>query len=441
MSDFIKKFNSTEEFNSYRSKDGWGYPSVNYIKNGEESSVHYNNELIMQWNENDTAKVPSFYGDVSHDDFKAWVDSAAKVCEIKKDGSDFAYLKMSGNNVSDYTLRADGSASHYNTGDKESYLQMTEIKNINVGLFKDSVKGTKQVRFNFDAGCPKGFHKWFPNSTSGTKLFGRYDVAPITSVSAAGTEGINCCFGTSQGAWQGTDWNSYTYEKGKWSSNTLLSGIKATNANLLEETYWEHLVMSYIFSAYYKTFDTQSVAKGLLSGYNAGYAGQWASGGTDNILTPHGKNTIDKSDNEPYKFMHLENPLHGKQWIWGAGWVGKSVEGKGEYWLTLDDIVANKTATMSKNDAQFYGTYVAGSTIHNTYIGKIDLFGAPTAVGASSSTGFYDGFWADGLADGRVAYLGGASSDGSIDGAFARTFRSDASAAGWDWRGRVTMNK
>ena len=438
MSDFIKKFGSVEEFNSYRSKDGWGYPSVNYIKNGEESSVHYNNELIMQWNENDTAKAPSFYGDVSHDDFKAWVDSAAKVCEIKKDGSDFAYLKMSGNNVADYTLRADGSASHYTTADKADYLQMTEIKNINVGLFKDSVKGTKQVRFNFDAGCPKGFYKWFPNSTSGTKLFGRYDVAPITSTSAAGTEGINCCYGESQGAY-----TEYNYEKGNWSSNTLLAGIKATNANLLEETYWEHLVMSYLFCAYYKTFDTQSVATGLQSGYNKnpGYAGQWTAGGTDGILTPHGKNPVVNDNNEAYKFMHLENPLHGKQWIWGAGWVGKSTEGKGEYWLTLDDIVANKTATLSKNDAQFYGTYIAGSTITGKYISKIDLFGVPTEANASSSTGFYDGFWANGLADSRVAYLGGSSDDGLIDGAFARSFGDDAPAAYWAWRGRITMNK
>lgn len=436
MSDFIKKFGSVEEFNSYRSKDGWGYPSVNYIKNGEESSVHYNNELIMQWNENDTAKAPSFYGDVSHDDFKAWVDSAAKVCEIKKDGSNFAYLKMSGNNVADYTLRADGSASHYNTADKADYLQMTEIKNVNVGLFKDSVKGTKQVRFNFDAGCPKGFYKWFPNSTSGTKLFGRYDVAPITSTSAAGTEGINCCYGESQGAW-----TENNYAKGNWSSNTLLAGIKATNANLLEETYWEHLVMSYLFCAYYKTFDTQSVATGLQSGYNNGYAGQWTAGGTDSILTPHGKNAVVNGNNEAYKFMHLENPLHGKQWIWGAGWVGKSVEGKGEYWLTLDDIVANKTATLSKNDAQFYGTYLAGSTIYNKFISKIDLFGVPTEANASSSTGFYDGFWAQNLYDSRVAYLGGYSNGGLVDGAFARDFFYDAPSASWNRRGRITMNK
>jgi hypothetical protein len=438
MSDFIKKFGSVEEFNSYRSKDGWGYPSVNYIKNGEESSVHYNNELIMQWNENDTAKAPSFYGDVSHDDFKAWVDSAAKVCEIKKDGSDFAYLKMSGNSVADYTLRADGSASHYNTADKADYLQMTEIKNVNVGLFKDSVKGTKQVRFNFDAGCPKGFYKWFPNSTSGTKLFGRYDVAPITSTSAAGTEGINCCYGESQGAW-----TENNYEKGNWSSNTLLAGIKATNANLLEETYWEHLVMSYLFCAYYKTFDTQSVATGLQSGYNKnpGYAGQWTAGGTDGILTPHGKNPVVNDNNEAYKFMHLENPLHGKQWIWGAGWVGKSAEGKGEYWLTLDDIVANKTATLSKDDAQFYGTYLAGSTISGKYISKIDLFGVPTEANASSSTGFYDGFWAYNLYDSRVAYLGGGSYDGLFVGAFARGFDDVAPSAHWNRRGRITMNK
>ena len=75
-----------------------------------------------------------------------------------------------------------------------------------------------------------------------------------------------------------------------------------------------------------------------------------------------------------------------------------------------------------------------------SYISKIDVFGVPTAIGASSESGFYDGGWSNAYGT-RVAYLGGTSNGGAFDGAFARDFDSDASYQSWRRRGRVTMNR
>ena len=464
MNSNIKKFDSKEAFDAYRATDGWAYPSVNYITNNEESSIHYNNEFIMEWNENDTIKAPAFYGDVSHDEFKAWVDKCAKPCEIKKDGTDFAYIKRvsdSSSEVDDWTLRhgTNAGSSHYSDTDNgtSDYFQMVELQNINVGLFKDTKKGTKQIRFNFDKGCPDGFHKWFPNSTDGTKLFGRYDIAPTVSTSTAGTNGIEVCFGSSQGTYLNTTSGlTNGYSKGNWNSEKLLEGINHVNAGLdssvsgkyqfMEETYWEHLVMSYIFCAYFKTFDTQSVYRGLDLGYTDGNAGQWSAGTVDNSVKTHLGSThgTPGSNTSPYKFLHIENALHGKQWIWGAGWWGNN----GKYYMTFDDKKANLACNLAIANADITGTYATNWS--QTYITDIDLYGVPedttgatgesTQYTGSSSRGFFDACWSNTGAS-QVAYLGGGSDLGARVGAFARAFSNDASSAYWSRRGRITMNK
>ena len=428
MNSNIKKFDSKEAFDAYRATDGWAYPSVNYITNNEESSIHYNNEFIMEWNDNDLKKVPYFYGDISHDEFKAKIDALSTPCEIKKDGTDFAELKMSGNNVADWNLRKNDSASHYSGTGKEDYLQMARIKNVNVGLFKDTKKGTKQIRFNFDTGCPEGFHKWFPNSTTGYKLFGRYDIMPNTTDNTT----VDCCVGESQ-----NDENRSSFT---WSANTILSRIKATG-NFLAETYWEHLVMSFLFCAYHKNFNTQEVYSGLQSGSETAARG-YVNGYMDTYVTSHdgGHNwdyTENASSGNAYKFLHLENPLHGKQWIWGAGWKGLN----GKYYLTFDDVKANAAATLATSDADIVGNYV--TSWNQTYITNIDLYGVPSeTLNGQSSLGFYDACWSAGTTNtSYVAFLGGTSYYGASGGAFARAFIGDASYATWGRRGRITMNE
>lgn len=417
MNSNIKKFDSKEAFDAYRATDGWAYPSVNYIVNNEESSIHYNNEFIMEWNDEDVEKVPTFYGDISYDEFKSKIDALSTPCEIKKDGTDYSTLYMNGNTVVDFSKRTSTTNAHPTDPD---YLQMARIKNVNVGLFKDTAKGTKQIRFNFDEGCPEGFHKWFPNSSTGYKLFGRYDIMPNTVDNTT----VNCCKGEKQDQSDGAF---------VWSANTILSRIKATG-NFLEETYWEHLVMSFLFCAYHKTFKTQDIYSGISSGSETA-AREFVNGFTDTILTHDGGVTY-STYGTAYKFLHLENPLHGKQWIWGAGWKGLN----GKYYMTFDDVNANASATLGSDNADIVGNYTTSWS--NTFITNIDLYGVPTSVGGSSSTGFYDAAWSAGTTNtSYVAYLGGSSYSGASVGAFARAFDNTASNSVWARRGRITMNE
>lgn len=442
MSRNLRKFDSVEAYENYRSTDGWVYPAVNVIENEVETQVHYNNELRMRWYDADTAKTPTFSGDISHDQFKAWVDAASHPCEIKKDLTGFNYLKMSGNNVADFTLLSTGAASHYNTDDKNDYFQMTEVHNVNVGLFQNSTEGWKEVRFNFDKGCPTGFHKWFAhpywNATlkdpitgkNGvwTKLLGRYDVTPtLVEGTTAGTT-VDIAYGCSQGG----------HNVNNWSANLILQKLKATHSTaLLSMTYWEHLVLTYIFSAYYKTFDHQSIFNGLLTDYTNN-SGGWTNGQTDTILTPHGGLTKLANGNQAYKFMHMENSHYGKQWIWGAGFVGDANVSPSKWYMTFDDIVANKTATMARTDADVVTTSSIAAE-QGQYINKIDLWGVPqSASGGSSSTGFYDGLWVSANSS-RVAWLGGASYYGAFGGGFARDFDTDAAYSFWIGRCRASI--
>lgn len=453
MSKNIKRFTSTEEYNQWKATDGWSYPSVCFVESNLESQVYYNNEFIMRWNDSDVAKTPTFLGDISWEDFKAWVDGASTPCEIKKDGTGFAYL-----NPADLTKVSGGTASHYGASYGD-YLQLAEIENVNVGLFQDSRTGTKEVRFNFDLGCPEGFHKWFShpywNATKKkwTKLFGRYNVIPVDLVSNANTKGIICNAGFAQHPSTATSGSYSAPEKGSWNSNNILAGIKATLTDeakasgyeALSITYWEYLVMSYIFCAYFNTFDTQSIIKGLQNNQEL-HTTTHVTGTCDSATVLKGANnshykvyTATGSNNEGYRFLWLEDALHGQQWIWGAGWVGNSILNPAQYWMTFDDRTANLSATLDKNKADVFGNYAYNT--NSSYITKIDVYGNPTDVGGSSSTGFYDGMWSYNLYDSRVAYLGGLAYDGLIDGVFSRYFYHAAGTSNWNGRGRLTLNR
>lgn len=454
MSKNIRKFTSQADYDAYKAEDGWDYPSVSFVETSIDSQVHYNNEFIMRWYDNAVIKTPSFYGEVSHDDFKKWVDHASYACEIPRNSTSASDVVFYPTTTGTNTV-TDWDSLHRTDG---SYLQMALIENINVGCFQDTSKGIKEIRFNFDKGCPDGFHKWFSHGTDAftatdgvidesthkyfkntSKLFGRYDVAPITSTTQAstGAEGINMCANSSQGT--GQNWSTYTleggYTKGNWNSNALLAGIKATNANLLELTYWEHYVMTMIFCAYYGTFNVQDIYNGMTNNYSAGgQAGDFINGTTESTLFTHyGEVSTNSGSNTAYRFMHLENPLHGKQWIWGAGWKGSN----GTYYMTFDDKKANEAATMVNSKADVTGTYATNWS--QSYISKIDVFGVPTAVEGSSSSGFFDAAWSATGTD-RVAYLGGNSGSGDVCGGFARSFGDAASYTYWSRRGRVTMN-
>lgn len=475
MSKNIRKFTSQAAYDAYKANDGWDYPSVSFVETDIDSQVHYNNEFIMRWNVADTSKTPSFYGEISHDEFKNWVDHASRPCRVLK--SDHTQQDV-------YDVNSDGSVSDwsdFSTTDT-NYLHMTRIQNVNVGCFQDTSKGIKEIRFNFDKGCPQGFHKWFPNSTAsdGSKLWGRYDItAPDgTNVSAVGTNGIDCaagrCHNMDLSLSSPYDGGSY----GNWRADYILSGCKAVGG--LAMTYWEYHVLTMIFSAYYKTFNTQDVFHGLTENYTTnnhwGGAHQWLNGNTDYLTAPHGQLSDSDSNrssanatgvNQGYRFMHLENPIHGKQWIWGAGWGGKVTANGGNYIMTFDDIRANASATyntaadgdytspalsMPSSDSTSVNNTGAWGYVASRFVTDIDVYGVPCDLyvdgndghnqDGSSSTGFYDAMWAYNLDNnyGRVAYLGGSSYFGVRCGGFARDFGNAASFTFWAWRGRVTMN-
>lgn len=480
MSKNIRKFTSQAAYDAYKAADGWDYPSVSFVETEIDSQVHYNNEFIMRWKTTDTNKVPSFYGEVSRDTFKNWVDHASRPCRVLK--SDHTQQDV-------YTVTSNGSVSDWSQFSKTdtNYLHMTRIQNINVGCFQDTSKGIKEIRFNFDKGCPNGFHKWFPNATAadGSKLWGRYDITAVTTTAQAGSNGINCASGLCHNP--NLD-GSHAYDPGinpdieggetsfgNWRADYILAGCKSVGG--LAMTYWEYYVLTMIFSAYYGTFDTQSVFHGLTNNYTTanayGGAHQWTNGNTDVLMTPHGALTdahhseYQTGADQGYRFMHLENPIHGKQWIWGAGWGGKVTANGGNYIMTFDDIRANNSATyntaaagdytspalsMPSSDSTSVNNTGAWGYVANRFVTDIDVYGVPCDLyvdgndghnqDGSSSTGFYDAMWAYNLDNnyGRVAYLGGASGLGDRCGGFARHFLHDATNEDWVRRGRVTMN-
>ena len=264
----------------------------------------------IKWSLDDTVKTIEYVGNTALvDSFKSWVDTSAKPCEIKKDGTDFAYLTNTSGVASstNWTTRADGSASHYQTSDNTNYLQMVELQNINIGFTANNLERSMTVWFNLDSDCPNGFNRWFKASK---KLFARYD---STFNDDATT--IDACYGTSQ-------------QTGNWSFNLAHTRTKATNTNLMNITAWEIICLSWIQAAYYQSFDMQTaLASGLSSGRESVARG-YINGSTDTLTTPHGK-----ISSGAFRFMYLENAFWGKQWVMGFGWRGQA--GKG--YLTFDD--------------------------------------------------------------------------------------------------------
>ena len=445
MSNNLKKFDSTAAYVAFRSRDGWDYPAVHVVQAGNVQETHYNNEFRMRWYDDDVAKYPRFYGDVSRDQFRDWVDNASRPCEIHKSGGSvnsepvilYYALNAGTTSVNSWQYLNDGTSSHYGSTD---YLEMTEIDNINVGLFENKSEGWKEVRFNFDRGCPSGFHKWFPNSRTGTKLWARYDSIPVDTVSTVSTYGINVAPFQSMGSYNSS---AGEYNKGIWSADTLLAGMKAMSLPLLEETYWEHLVLTYIYCAFFGTFDTQSIYRGRTSGSQA-QSMAIDTGSTDYRYDHYGELAFNESGMNSYRFLHIEDAIHGKAMLWAAG---AAVDNKNKvYYMTYDDIKAN---TFSSTTASFNRDYtdVSGficaltTTTSKCYMKNIDLFGMPTETSGTSDTGFYDFAFGNTTQTNGIMNVGGDTYYGYASGGFARFVNANSTSSYWDRRGRVTLNR
>ena len=365
----------------------------------------------LRWSLDDTVKAPEYVGNTTLvDKFKNWVDTSPLPCEIKKDGTDFAYLTNTAGVASstNWVTRQDGSASHYQTSDKADYLQMCELFNINISPSINQLDRTMTVWFNTDTTCPAGFYRWFKNNS---KLFARYD---STFNDDATT--IDACYGTSQ-------------PTGDWSLSSAHQLTKATNANLMNITAWEIICLSWIQAAYYQTFDMQTALAGGLKSGSGTAARSYINGSTDTLTTPHGK-----ISSGAFRFMYLENAFWGKQWLAGFGWRGRAGTG----YLTFDDEKANKAAILALEDADVTMSYP--TNCNGTYCKNVDFFTMPIEAGGSSTTGFYDGNWSS-TYDDRMFYAGGASSNDSVCGAFARYLNISVGGETWGLRARCAMNR
>jgi len=360
----------------------------------------------------DTTKVMNMIGTAEQlAAFDDWVDNSPKPCEVKKDGTDFAYLTNTAGVASStsWLTRADGTASKYSIQDK-NYLQMVELENVNISV---ETTGTQlRVMFNFSPVCPEGFHRMFAEPT---KLVGRYD---LTFNSDGST--LDCCNGTSQ-------------PSGTFSFDNLHSMLNATGADLLGWTAWEISCFAWIQAMRFRTLDVPSSArgKGLQSGSEAAARG-WVNGTTDSLTTPHGG--VDQNGNGGYRFMYMENCTDGKQWLMGFGWHGNN--GKG--YFTRDDYKANVQALIPILECEVEHDYP--TNLSETYAKNVSELGIATEGGGSASSGFFDGNWSN-TSDDRIFYAGGASSDGAFCGPFARSVDLDASHATWNRRGRVALRK
>ena len=360
----------------------------------------------------DTTKVMNMIGTAEQlAAFDDWVDNSPKPCEVKKDGTDFAYLTNTAGVASstNWLTREDGTPSKYSIKDK-NYLQMVELENVNISI---ETTGTQlRVMFNFSPVCPEGFHRMFAEPT---KLMSRYD---LTFNSDGST--LDCCNGTSQ-------------PSGTFSFDNLHSMLDASGLDLLSWTAWEIACLGWIQAMRFRTLDVPSSArgKGLQSGLEAAARG-WVNGTTDSLTTPHGG--VNQNGNGGYRFMYMENCTDGKQWLMGFGWHGNN--GKG--YFTRDDYKANAQALIPILECEVEHDYP--TNLSETYAKNVSELGIATEGGGSASSGFFDGNWSN-TSDDRIFYAGGASSDGAVCGPFARGVNRDAAYAGWHRRGRVALRK
>ena len=360
----------------------------------------------------DTTKVMNMIGTAEQlAAFDDWVDNSPKPCEVKKDGTDFAYLTNTAGVASstNWLTREDGTPSKYSIKDK-NYLQMVELENVNISI---ETTGTQlRVMFNFSPVCPEGFHRMFAEPT---KLMSRYD---LTFNSDGST--LDCCNGTSQ-------------PSGTFSFDNLHSMLDASGLDLLSWTAWEIACLGWIQAMRFRTLDVPSSArgKGLQSGLEAAARG-WVNGTTDSLTTPHGG--VNQNGNGGYRFMYMENCTDGKQWLMGFGWHGNN--GKG--YFTRDDYKANAQALIPILECEVEHDYP--TNLSETYAKNVSELGIATEGGGSASSGFFDGNWSN-TSDDRIFYAGGTSSYGALCGPFARNVRDGAASANWNQRGRVALRK
>ncbi len=338
----------------------------------------------IEWSLDDTVKTINYVGDIELVEyFKKWVDESPRPCEIKKDGTDFAYLTNTpgvASNVN-WQTREDGTLSHYDTSDKADYLQMVEMQNINIKFKTDNILKKMSVWFNFDKECPYGFSRWFKSEA---KLFCRY----IPTKNGGG-------YDIAKGLSRGSGWSL--------SMDEHLTRCKATGAGLYALTFWETTVLTWLQVAYYKTIDVDSSPRGK---YFNGDGLTYQNGTLDSLVTPHGP-----IDGLGFRFMYMENCLEGIGNVLCAG----TLVSDSKCYITKDDRVAQKAAKIEVKDADIEVKLLyAGAS----YTINIDHFGFPQDDKGSSSTGFINAYYW--RYSGNFIFIGAYSPNTDYYGLFSR---------------------
>lgn len=368
----------------------------------------------IRWNIDDAVKIITVVGNTTlYNKFKTWVETSGKPCEIKKDFTNFAYLRNEAGVASNvnWTERADGTGSHYATEDKNDYLQLVELQNINVAPFINLLDRTMTVYFNLDSVCPNGFYRWFKN---GTKCMGRYDLTFNEDNTT-----LDCAAGNSQ-------------PTGTFSANNIHSMTVATNANLLNWTAWEIMVFGWLEVAYYGTFDVATARGGQMNSGGESAARNWVAGTTDTLVAACG------AVGGGHRFMYCENAIDGKQLLWGAGFKYKA---NGKAVMTMDDAKANAAVVITDANAEITIDFLQVDAAGWVYPKNVDFFGMASEAGGSSSTGVTDGQYLTPSCANNVFYAGGNSSGGAFCGVFYRNATNSASNAYWGLRGRCALNR
>lgn len=386
--------------------------SRQYIEQIQQSLTKLGqNYTGISWKISDVVKTIQYVGDV---DYKTrltnWIDNSPKPCEVKKDGTDFAYLRNTSGvaSATNWSQRENGSAAHQTN---EDYLQCVELFNVNIAEIIDVENDRHSILFNLDELCPAGFRRFLVEPS---KLFNRYDFC-FAGQDAASTT-VSACKGLAQ-------------PTGNFSFENVQTLVAATGSKILKLTGWEIAVISWLEAFRFGTLNMQSssLGSGLSSGSESAARG-WVSGTTDSLTTPHG------AVSGGFRFMYMENVNYGKQWLMGWGVRGNLNMG----YCCTDDIKANAKAIPDIADCDLTFSILPTS---GTYAKEVNILGVLTATGGSDTSGFFDGNWSNVGASDRILYVGGRSTDGSFCGAFARNLPADVPHSGWGLRARGAMRK
>lgn len=255
----LKKFDTDAEYFDYIDKDGWVYPSVFLVG----STIVYPKEFTIRLDHRTGQRT--YLGNITRDQVREWIKEA------------FVPVEMN---------RKTGKVTENPTHEKdEVYFQLVKVKNVNVGIFDNPVEGWVDIRFNFNKGCPIGFHRWFPKEFG---LVGRYDITLRLDNST-----IDCIAGNK--AYWG------------WSIEKLEEEVNKLNipgAGLW--SYWEQTILIHLMSV---ISEDQTYFEGT-SRDNWPIAGDEVTGSIKSLM---GFN--DKS----YSFMGIEYPVTGPSELYCSG--------------------------------------------------------------------------------------------------------------------------